>query len=263
MAGVVAEGARHVDVLVQVHTHHRLQAPQGQDHGALGVIYARDGIEQGGLGARQVQFGGPLHVVAALDLVVIGQRVFVSRFVHREGLLGEQAAEIGLLDLADRLEAGVARLLDGELDVLRGDADALPDLGVHQRHAGVHARGPGVPAAHLESVGPGCGSRGHRVLRTAFAAFAAAHSAEIKIHVHHLLLDGPLIGPGPAYLREKRGISALAGVSGTFDLLVRDLYGDVLAERDAQRVLQGKHRRDRRRIDGLGKAEQGEKAGNY
>ena len=263
VASIVAQRPGHVDVAVEVHPHHGLELPQGQDHRALGVVHVRDGVGERGLRPGQVEFGSALRVVTALDLLIILQGVLIGGPVHLEGLAGQQTGKVGLLDLVHRLEARAARLLDGELHVLVGDPEVLPQLGVDQRHAGAHARGPGVPAAHLDAASALAGRlSGGSHVRSGIIS-AATEGAHVKIHVHHLLLDGPLIGPRAVDLREQGCVGALAGISDPFDLLVRHFDGRVLAQRNPERVLEGQQRRGRRGVGRLGQSEYGEKGGYY
>ena len=82
-------------------------------------------------------------------------------------------------------------------------------------------------------------------------------------HVHDLFLDGTLVGPGPADLREEGSVRSLAGIARAFYFHVRHLDGSVLAERDPQGVLQGEHRRNSGRVNGLCCSQKRDKKRDY
>ncbi len=248
MLRIIVQVAGHVNVRVQVDTHHGLELPQGQDDRAFCVIDGRDSVRQRGLGAGEIQFRGLLGVEAALDLLEVREGVLVGGLIHVESLLGQQAGEEGLLDLVHRLETGTARLLDGQLDVLAGDLQVFPQLGIHQRHAGADAGRPGIPTADFESVG--AAATGIPGVISARAA-QAAHAADVEVHVHDLLLDGTLVRTGPADLRVEGSVRPFAGIARPFYLHVRHFDGRVLAEGDPQGILEGEDRRRGGRINCL------------
>ena len=265
--GIVAEPAGHIDIQVEVHAHHGLELPQGEHHAVLGVIDVRDGRRDIGLGPRKIQFGGLLGIEAHLRLLEILHGVFIDLLVHLEGFFRHQDRVEGLLDGGHRAEPGLARLLDGKFDLVAGQPQALPELGIHQRHGRVDARAVRVQAADGETAVRGTAFirlDGSHIRRDHVSArlddlgdivhdriqdpgHHAGHSAAAFLvigpaaHVHDLLLDGPLVGPAAVDLRQQRGIGALPGVLLPLDLHVRHLDGHIFRQGDPERVFERQH----------------------
>ena len=58
---------------------------------------------------------------------------------------------------------------------------------------------------------------------TGTSAYKAAERTHIEVHIHHLLLDGPLICSGSIYLREESSVCALLGKSCPLNLHISHL----------------------------------------
>ena len=265
--GIIAQFPGHVDGPVQVDAHDGLELPQGQHHAVFGVVDIRNGVGHGRGSPGKLQFGSLLHLVPALGLLEVRLGIFVYALVHVEALLGEEDGIESLLDLGHHVQTGGTGLLNGQFDLVAGEFDALPELGVDQRHARADTHGirihtadfkaavvvvgiihrsrdirrdlPGMQGHELvDVVHDGSEDAGHHTGHAAARPFLVVGRA--ATHVHHLFLDGTLIGTRPADLWEQGGIRALAGIFLTGDFLIGDLDGNILAEGDSKGLVQGK-----------------------
>ena len=256
---IVGQGARHIHRHVQVDPHDRFQLPEGQDDRAFGIEHVRNGVGGRGLGPGQFQFRCLLHIETLPGPREIFPRIVIDAPVHRQSLFRKQDRIEGLFHLGDHVQPGGACPLDGKFHLLSGNLQALPKLGVDQRHVGGNACAPGVPSADRKALVGRSGGRsdGHGVqplqrgqfldpleIRRdgAEEASPAAFVAVVLVHVHDLLLDGPLERTGRIDLGEQGGVGAALGVAGALDFLVGHLHGHVFAEGDPKRLVQRQDR---------------------
>ena len=269
---IILQAARHIYGEVQIHTHHRLQLPKGQENGILGIVQVGDGGSHIGLGAGKVHLGGLLGIVSPFGELAVLYCILVHGIIYIVGSFGHEHGVVGLLHRRYRSQAAFAGLFHGQFHLVAREAQALPKLEIHHRHGGRQAQGDLVAAAHLNGTVPGLlfrfrGCRGHirdkgstresiQLLNIVHdglhhaghhaghaAAGGAASIVGIGAEVNLLLLDGIAVHAGCADLREKLAIGAFTRILGALYLHIGHFYGNILGKGNLERVVQRKHQR--------------------
>ena len=270
MLGIVFQLALDVDGTVQVDAHHGLQLPQGQVDGIFGVVHVGNGGGQGTLGPDHLQLRSLAGLVPAFGVLVVLDGVLIHGVVHVVGSLGHEHGIVGLLHGSHGAQTGFAGLLHSLLNLVPGDAQAFPQLEIHDGHAGAQSQGHLVAAAHLDGTVPGGGIVGFHglhirderrsrhlvqlldVVHDGFqhGGVHTCHSTAgrrrttvigIRAEIYFLFDNSVIVGPGSIDLREQLAVGTLLRILRALDFHIGHFHGGVFRKGDLEGVVQAEH----------------------
>ena len=104
LGGIVTDCSGHVNILVQIYSHHGLELPQGEDNGAFGIVDIRNRTGDCRLRTGEVKFRRLLRIVAEAGLLEVPHCIVIHVLIYVQGLLGKKNGIVGLLHLGHHIQ---------------------------------------------------------------------------------------------------------------------------------------------------------------